>query len=112
MSTDEIIAIATKYLDDNNIEQPHLRCIRVTDGLYLHLKEVHGIETKKEIYDIDMKHYNGDAENLPNEVLEHHCLRIGWRILDATASQFKNSMGNQMPRVYFGTIPLWYKQQS
>lgn len=39
----------------------------------------------------------------------HHCLKMNGSIIDATASQFKTPEGKQMPKVYIGKKPKWYR---
>lgn len=94
-----LLDIAEKYLFENNIVKPHLQCERVSLGLSLRLKEM-GIENRIRVAEIDISKYDG---KLDYDVLEHHFIMIGRKILDATASQFKG-----MPKVYYGSLPMWY----
>jgi len=94
-----LLEVAEKYLSENNIVNPHLQCERVSLGLSLRLKEM-GIENRIRVAEIDIERYDGE---LPYELLEHHFIMIGRKVLDATASQFKG-----MPKVYYGSLPMWY----
>ena len=95
-----LIQIAEQYLFENNIVKPHLQCERVSQGLSLLLTEM-GIDNKIRVAEVDISKYDGD---LSYDVLEHHFIMIGRKVLDATASQFKG-----MPQVYYGSLPMWYK---
>lgn len=94
-----LLEIAEKYLSENKITKPHLQCERVSLGLSLRLKEM-GIKNKIRVAEIDISKYDGE---LNFDVLEHHFIMIGRKVLDATASQF-----NGMPKVYYGSLPMWY----
>ncbi len=94
-----LLDIAEKYLVENNIVKPHLQCERVSLGLSLMLKEM-GIENRIRVAEIDISKYD---RKLDYDVLEHHFIMIGRKVLDATASQFKG-----MPKVYYGILPMWY----
>jgi hypothetical protein len=94
-----LLEVAEKYLSENNIVNPHLQCERVSLGLSLRLKEM-GIENRIRVAEIDIERYDGE---LPYEILEHHFIMFGRKVLDATASQFKG-----MPKVYYGSLPMWY----
>lgn len=100
MNRQELIEKAGQYLIDNNILKPHGQCERVSRGLSAHLTEA-GIENSVSVAMIDTKHYDG---NLPFDDIEHYFIKIGRKILDATASQFKG-----MPRIYYGSLPIYYK---
>lgn len=95
-----LIDIAEKYLSENKIINPHLQCERVSHGLSLHLQMM-GVENRIRVAEISIDKYDGD---LPFDLLEHHFIMVGRKVLDATASQFKG-----MPKVYYGSLPMWYK---
>lgn len=45
------------------------------------------------------------------ELHSHYCIQLkDGRILDATARQFKNPDGVQMPDIYLGERPTWYQK--
>lgn len=94
-----LVDIAEKYLIENNIITPHLQCERVSHGLSLLLNEM-GIQNHIKVAEIETNRFDGE---LPYDVLEHHFIVVGRKILDATASQFKG-----MPKVYYGSMPMWY----
>ena len=94
-----LLEIAEKYLSENNVVKPHLQCERVSQGLSLRLKEM-GIENRIRVAEIDISKYDGQLEYA---TLEHHFIMIGRKVLDATASQFIG-----MPKVYYGSLPMWY----
>jgi len=96
-----LVEIAEHYLSENNILQPFLQCERVSLGLSLRLTEM-GIENRIIVADVDMEYYAGDIKDWMNfDVIEHHFIKVGSKILDATAGQFKG-----MPKIYFGSCPL------
>lgn len=74
-------------------------CWVVTQPLSLLLSEV-GVEHEVVVFDIDTSHC---VEPMAEGVIEHFCIKIGNKILDATADQFKG-----MDKVYFGSRPVWY----
>lgn len=100
MSAEEIINIATKYLDDKKVTSPFNKCYSVSYGLSLLLSEM-GIDNKLVLVEVDSSMYLGEGDF---EAIEHFFIKIGSKILDVTASQFKG-----MPRVYYGSRPIWYK---
>lgn len=95
----DLVNIVVSYLDDNKIKKPHYQCERVSHGLLLHLKSI-GIDAKIRVAEIDSDRFDGETSY---DVIEHHFIMVGRKVLDATASQFKG-----MPRVYFGSLPIWY----
>lgn len=101
MKDKELIEFATEFrqgvLDGRT---PHMNCWIVSQPLSLLLSEM-GIENEIVKFDIDAKNYTLKSEFGD---IEHFCIKIGNKILDATASQFKG-----MPEVFYGSIPIWYK---
>lgn len=111
---EKLITIAENYLKEINLEKPHMQCIRVSQGLSLHLIEEHNITNKRIIFDVDMVHFNGEKPwYMVWNIIEHECIILdNGIIIDATASQFNDPNGNCMPRIYIGPIPTFYKNQS
>jgi hypothetical protein len=104
----DVYCIAAKYyLEKFTGKSVHLQYERVTEELYLRLIEA-GICCEKVVYTVDASYFNGTNELKCNE-LEHHCIKIGRKILDVTASQFNDQSGNKMPLIYYGSLPLIYK---
>lgn len=102
---DIILEIAENYLNEIEINS-HLHCEIITRGLSIRLKES-GIDNDIVIFNIESKQYNG--EKLDFDVIEHYCIKIGNKILDASASQFNKPNGEKMPCIYFGSRLIWYK---
>lgn len=67
-------------------------CWVITQPLSLLLTEEYGIENEIVKYDV----YTGLS------VTEHFCIKIGRKILDATADQFG------LEKIYYGSRPVWY----
>jgi len=99
-----LLEVATSYYLERIAKRgPHFMCEVATQELYLRLLEK-GIQAQKVVFDIDASYFDG---KLDCDILEHHCLKIGKKILDVTAAQFKN-----MPLIYFGPTPLFYATAS
>lgn len=90
---ERIKEIALNYRDSVLGEESSFNmCWVITQPLSLLLKEEYNIENEIVKYDI----YFGLS------VTEHFCIKIGNKILDATADQFG------LDKVYFGSRPVWY----
>ena len=101
MEEEQLIELATQIraeiLKGRSVD---LKCWVVTLPLSLRLSEM-GIENKIIKVEVDALRCKASHEF---DVLEHFCIKVGRKILDATASQFES-----MPEVYFGSRPVWYK---
>ncbi len=76
------------------------RCFMVTAPLQSIL-DMYGIETKI---------IEGELE-LNENLHQHFWLELNdSRILDATSDQFKTPTNEEMPKVFLGQKPKWYKQ--
>jgi hypothetical protein len=63
-----------------------------------------GVETK--LLEVEIEIETKDEIHIWN----HFCLELeDGRILDPTANQFKTPEGEEMPNVYLGKKPKWYK---
>jgi len=52
----------------------------------------------------------GEIEVSKNELWNHFWLKLpDGRILDATANQFRTPDNKEMPKIYLGEKPNWYK---
>lgn len=109
---DNIVEISTAYVNKAlKGLPPHNKCGILSQGLYSHLRHVHGIETEIVAFDVATSRFNGQKTSFDEEFdyVEHICLKIGRKILDPTAGQFNDSKGNPMPLVYYGSRPIWYE---
>ena len=49
-------------------------------------------------------------KDIGKDIFNHYWLKLpDGRILDPTASQFKTPEGEEMPKMYLGEKPKWYK---
>ena len=99
-SDKEILRLATGFTEgllDGG--EPKAMCYAVTFPLQAYL-EMCGIET--ELISGMIKTKSG--------IWSHFWLLLSdGRILDPTASQFKTPDGKQMPKIFIGEKPKWYK---
>jgi hypothetical protein len=103
MNNEDIIQFATGYREDIlKGRSSHLMCWVVTQPLSLVLKEM-GVDNEIVCYDVDVQMSKSEEYQYDFGVMEHFCIKIGNKILDATADQFEGMEG-----VYFGSRPIWY----
>lgn len=100
MSDKELIKIASGFTKGllNKRESKNM-CFAVSLPLQGYLS-ICGVETEI---------IHGEIE-LKNEICNHFWLKLPCgRILDATANQFKTPEGKEMPKIFIGKKPEWYK---
>lgn len=74
-------------------------CCVITQPLSVLLSSC-GVDNEIIKVDIDASR---SKQELDCEVVEHFCIKIGRKILDPTADQFKD-----MDKVFYGSRPIWY----
>jgi len=100
MNEQEIKQFALEYREGLlGNKSSHLMCWVVTQPLSLLFLEMK-INNQIVCFDIDSSRR---VKFLTCEVLEHYCIKIGTKILDPTADQFKG-----MEKVFYGNRPIWY----
>ena len=100
MGDKELIRVATSFTKGVlGKKEPTGMCYAVSCSLQGYLS----------LCDLETELIEGDIK-IGKDIFNHYWLKLpDGRILDPTASQFKTPEGEEMPKMYLGEKPKWYK---